>query len=275
MKIGIAVAPREALPSAFVVFRDSLEVSIKKAHALGYDGVELALLHPGQINADRIERLLEEFGLEIPMISSGQVFAEGGLCFTSPDPEVRDTAITRIKSLVDQAARFRSMVNIGRVRGPLTEGVPRKESEKRFLDALEEVARYAEPQGVTIALEPVNRYEINFVNRVDEAVELIHRISAPNVKVMPDLFHMNIEDASIEGSLAAYIDDIAYIHFADSNRHAPGSGHLNFPNIVMLLRSLGYSGYVTAEILPVPNPDEAAARAAAYLRALIPHDTGS
>jgi sugar phosphate isomerase/epimerase len=92
---------------------------------------------------------------------------------------------------------------------------------------------------------------------------------------MPDVFHMNIEDASIEGSLAAHLDHIGYIHFADSNRHAPGSGHLNFPNIVMLLRSLGYSGYVTAEILPYPTPDEAAARAAAYLRALIPKDPDS
>ena len=270
MKLGIAVAPKEALPSAFVVFRDSLDVSIKKAHALGYDGVELALLHPGQIDADRIEGLLTESGLEIPMISSGQVFAEGGLCFTSPEPGVRDTAVERIKSLVDQAARFRSMVNIGRVRGPLVEGRPKRESEQRFLDALEEVALYAEPRGVTIALEPVNRYEINFVNRVDEAVELIQKISPSNVKVMPDVFHMNIEDSSIEGSLAAHIDHIGYIHFADSNRHAPGSGHLNFPNIVALLRSLGYSGYVTAEILPFPTPDEAAARAAAYLRALIP-----
>jgi sugar phosphate isomerase/epimerase len=270
IKIGIAVAPREALPSAFVVFRDDLEVSLRKAGALGYDGVELALLHPGQIDPGRIEALLDEYGLEIPMISSGQVFAEGGLCFTSPDREVRTRAVSRIKGLVDAAVRFRSMVNIGRVRGPLEPGRPRQVSEDRFLEALGEAAGYAEAKGVVIALEPVNRYEIDFINRVEEAVEMIGRLGRPNVTVMPDVFHMNIEEASIEASLAGHRDHIGYVHFADSNRLAPGMGHLNFPNIVATLKAAGYSGYVTAEILPHPDPDAAAARAAGYLRALLP-----
>ena len=270
MKIGIAVAPKKALPSAFVVFRDDLEISLGKARALGYDGVELALLQPDQIDAGRIEALLGEHGLEIPMISSGQVFAEGGLCFTSPDREIRGRAVSRIKGLIDVAGRFRAMVNIGRVRGPLEAGQTRRVAEERFLEALKEVAEYAQPKGVVIALEPVNRYEINFINRLEEAVEMIDRLGCPDVKIMPDVFHMNIEDASIEGSLMACRDHIGYVHFADSNRLAPGMGHLNFPNIIAVLRAIGYSGYVTAEILPYPDPDTAAARAAGYLRALLP-----
>jgi len=270
MKIGIAVATREALPSAFVVFRDDLEVSLGKASALGYDGVELALLRPDQVDTDRIEALLEELGLEIPMISSGQVFAEGGLCFTSLDREIRSRAVSRIKGLIDAAERFGSMVNIGRVRGPLEPGQPRRVSEDRFLEALKEVAVYAEPKGVVIALEPVNRYEMNFINRLEEAAEMIDRLGRPNVKIMPDVFHMNIEEASIEGSLMAFRDYIGYVHFADSNRLAPGMGHLNFPNIIAVLEAIQFSGYVTAEILPHPDPEMAAARAARYLRALIP-----
>ena len=260
IRLGIAVAPREALPSAFVVFRDDLEVSLKKAGALGYDGVELALLNPGQVDPGRLEALLASRGLEIPMISSGQVFAEGGLCFTSPDGGVRGRAVSRIKGLV----------NIGRVRGPLEPGRPRAVAEARFLEAMGEVADYADARGVVIALEPVNRYEIDFINRVEEAVEMVVRLGRPNVKVMPDVFHMNIEEASIEASLAAHRDHIGYVHFADSNRLAPGMGHLNFPNILASLGAAGYTGYVTAEILPHPDPDTAAARAAAYLRSLLP-----
>jgi sugar phosphate isomerase/epimerase len=270
MKLGIAVAPREALPSAFVVFRDDLETCLKKASALDYDGVELALLHPGQIDPGRIEALLAASGLEIPMISSGQVFAEGGLCFTSPDSAVRGRAVSRVKGLVDAAVRFGAMVNIGRVRGPLEPGRPRAVSEVRFLEAMGEVADYAGSQGVVIALEPVNRYEIDFINRVEEAVEMIERLGRSNVKVMPDVFHMNIEEINIEASLAAHRDHIGYIHFADSNRFAPGMGHLDFPNIVATLEAAGYAGYVTVEILPHPDPDTAAARAAGYLRSLLP-----
>jgi len=269
MKLGIAIASKKALPSAFVVFRDDIELSIKKAHTLGYDGVELALLDSSQIDVSQVDALCREYGLKIPMISSGQVYAQGNLCFTSPDKHIREEAKSRIKGLIDLAERFDAMVNIGRVRGPVQSGEPYENAEKRFLDSLDEVAAYAQPKGVVVAVEPVNRYEINFLNRVDQAVEVCGKIDRPNVKIMPDVFHMNIEDASIEASLVAHIDKIAYIHFADSNRLAPGMGHLNFPNIIKVLKSVGYDGYVTAEILPLPTPDEAAAQAANYLRALL------
>jgi sugar phosphate isomerase/epimerase len=269
MKLGIAIAPKEALPSAFVVFRDDIEISIKKAHAMGYDGVELALLDASQIDLAMVDPLLKEYDLEIPMISSGQVFAQGGLCFTSSDKDVRDQAISRIKGLIDLAEHFGAIVNIGRVRGPIAPDDTYIEAEKRFLDCLDTVAAYAEPKGILIAVEPVNRYEINFINSVDEAYQIVQKLDRPNVKIQPDTFHMNIEDQCIEAALVECFDRIAYIHVADSNRWAPGNGHLNFPNIINVLRSVGYEGYLTAEILAYPTPDEAAQMAATYLRALL------
>jgi sugar phosphate isomerase/epimerase len=191
------------------------------------------------------------------------------LCFSSPDQGIRTQAIVRIKGLIDIAERLGSMVNIGRVRGPIESGEPYENSEKRFLDSLDEVARYAAPKGVTLALEPVNRYELNFINNVSEAYDVISKRDLPNVKIMPDTFHMNIEDQSIEATFVKFKDHIAYIHFADSNRRAPGQGHLNFPNIINTLRATGYDGYVTAEILPFPSPDEAAQQAVKHLRPLI------
>ena len=269
MKLGIAIAPKEALPSAFVVFRDDIELSIQKSHALGFDGVELALLDSSQIDVAKVGALCKKLKLDIPMISSGQVYAQGQLCFTSPDPNIRSKAISRIKGLIDLAEVFGSMVNIGRVRGPVEENEPYENSEKRFLESLEDVALYAEPKGVVIAVEPVNRYEINFINRVDEAYALCGKLGRTNVKIMPDVFHMNIEDVCIEASLASFIDRIAYVHFADSNRLAPGMGHLNFPNIINVLKAVGYEGYVTTEILPSPSPEAAAEMASKYLKPLL------
>jgi len=72
----------------------------------------------------------------------------------------------------------------------------------------------------------------------------------PCVKLMPDLFHMNIEDASFRVAFEAARDHITYIHVADSNRLAPGWGHLPFDEILMILRDTGYDGWLTAEILP-------------------------
>jgi sugar phosphate isomerase/epimerase len=269
MKLGIAIASKEALPSAFVVFRDDIEISIKKAHALGYDGVELALLDASQIDLPTVDPLLKDLGLEVPMISSGQVYAQGGLCFTSSDAHIRDQAVSRIKGLIDLAEHFGAIVNIGRVRGPIAPADSYEDSENRFLECLDAVAAYAEPKGTLVAVEPVNRYEINFINSVDEAYQIVQKLDRPNIKIQPDTFHMNIEDRCLEAAFVKCIDRISYIHVADSNRWAPGNGHLNFPNIINVLRSLGYEGYLTAEILANPSPDEAAQMAAAYLRALL------
>lgn len=269
MKLGIAIAPKEALPSAFVVFRDEIELSIKKAHKLGYQGVELALLNASQIDIKRVKSLCQEYLLEIPMISSGQVYAQGNICLSSPNEDIRKEAISRMKNLVDVAEQFGSMVNIGRVRGPIETSEPYEKSEERFIESLQLLALYAEAKDVQIALEPVNRYELNFINNLDEAQQIIHKADYPNIKIMPDTFHMNIEEPSIEASLVAHKDSIAYIHFAESNRWAPGMGHLNFPNIINTLKAIGYEGYVTVEILPHPNPDEAASKASNYLKTLL------
>ena len=86
---------------------------------------------------------------------------------------------------------------------------------------------------------------------------------------MPGVFHMNIEDASIIGSLKEAKDKIGYVHLADSNRWAPGQGHLNFSQIIDTLKSIGYDGYLTVEILPKPNPNTAAKMAIDYLPHII------
>ena len=87
--------------------------------------------------------------------------------------------------------------------------------------------------------------------------------------LMPDVFHMNIEDVTIGPELAENIDHIKYIHIADSNRLAPGQGHLDFQNILDNLLRVGYDGWLSLEILPNPDPDTAAKQAADFVLPLI------
>jgi sugar phosphate isomerase/epimerase len=266
MQIGLAVADTSAPPSAYVVFRDDLARCVDRCAALGYDGVELALLRADQVNLPRLKERLSATGLEIPCISSGQVFAIDHLYFTHPDEAVRNMAVMRIIEMIRLAAEFGARVNTGRVRGIIHEGVTMETAMSRYLQCLDRCADVAEPLGIEIIVEPVNRYEVNFVNTCGEGLALLKRAGRKCLKLMPDLFHMNIEDPSFREAFETCRDWITYVHVADSNRLAPGWGHMPFDEIFEILSDIGYDGWLTAEILPRPDPDAAAAQAIRFLR---------
>ncbi|HYW41904.1 MAG TPA: sugar phosphate isomerase/epimerase family protein [Bryobacteraceae bacterium] len=265
MKIGLAVAAADALPSAFVVFRDDLCRCVDRCAALGYDGVELALLHASQVDVPRMKSRLASTGLEIPCISSGQVFAADHLYFTHPDAAVRDAAVERIVGMIRLAGEFGAKVNTGRVRGLVHEGETVDVAKQRYLACLNRCADLAESLGVELIVEPVNRYEVNFINNCTEGLQLVRESGRKCVKLMPDLFHMNIEDPSFRQAFEAGREYISYVHVADSNRLAPGWGHMPFDEIFQILADIHYAGYITAEILPKPDPDLAAQQAARFL----------
>jgi len=267
MKLSLVIASESALPSAFVVFR-GFEKSIRKAARLGYDGIELALKSADEIDPKMLSTWLTENSMEVSCISTGQVFADLGLMFTDPNPEKRTHVRGVFRKIIDLAADFGQKVNIGRVRGMIG-AQDRDEAEQRFIEMARELCAYAEMQNVMLILEPVNRYELDFINSVEQGVKLMMKVDRPNMKLMPDVFHMNIEDTSIAGQLAESIDYVGYIHFADSNRLAPGQGHLDFVDILTQLKQARYDGWVAVEILPKPDPDTAAQQAADYLRPLI------
>ena len=267
MKLSVAIADTNALPTAFVVFR-GIETSIKKAASMGYEGIELALKRTDEVDRGKLAKWLAESNMEVSCISTGQVYADMGLMFTDPDPQQRAKVRDIFKNIIDLAEEFGQMVNVGRVRGRIGSAL-KEDAEKLFIDMARELCDYAGDKGVTMILEPVNRYEIDFVNSVTEGVELMKKVDMPNMKLMPDIFHMNIEDETIGPELTKNIEYIAYIHIADSNRLAPGWGHTDFNEIFSNLRQAKFDGWLSVEILPKPDPDSAAQQAIEYLRPFI------
>jgi len=266
LRLALTVATPGALPSAFVVYREPLTISLPKIADMGYDGVELALLDRSQVDLPELKRLLSATGLSVPTVSTGQVFAAGRCSFAAGDPATRAKAETLFSGLIDIAAELGAMINVGRVRGSVEGNGTREEVEARVADSLVRMGERAKNAGVVMVLEPVNRYEIDLLNSCAEAVAFLDCFALDGLRIMPDVFHMNIEDPSIEGSLLRFSDRLGYVHFADSNRHYPGAGHLDFSAIISALRASGYNGWIGAEILPYPDPDSAARGAVEYLR---------
>lgn len=267
MKLSIAIAGKCALPSAFVVFR-GFEECIPKAANYGYNGVELALKRAEEINQTSLQKILDDNDIKVSCISTGQVYADGGLMLTHDNKTSRDMTKKIFKDFIDLAANFGQVVNIGRVRGQIGNR-SRQFVEDLFIEVARELCDYALEKQVTLILEPVNRYESDFINTVEDGVTLLKKVGMSNMMLMPDLFHMNIEDKSISTALTKNIDYIKYIHFADSNRLAPGQGHIDFKKIFDELLCAGYNGWTSVEILPRPNADIAAKQSFDFLMPFI------
>jgi len=257
MKKSIVVSTQQTNFSA-LAFKEDLEINVKKISEFGFDGVELAIRDPKYLEKEKIIQLIKDCHLEVPAIGTGQAWGEEGLSFSDPNEIVRKMAVERIIEQIKFASYFGSQVIIGLIRGIVKEGVAREDAEAWATSCLRECARFAQEENVKLTLEPVNRYESNFINSLEEGVEFIKKINKPNIGLLADTFHMNIEEASIYESLKQAKEYITHVHFADSNRWAPGYGHLDFPKIVDTLKEIGYQGYVSAEILPLPNQTAAA-----------------
>ena len=267
MKSALVLSTHAAQFNA-VALKGDLETNVAKIASWGYQGVELAIRDPSLVDAAQLQALAERHGLGVPAIGTGQAWGEEGLSYTDADPAVRRAAIARTIAHVPVAGRLGALIIIGLLRGIVRPEVERARAYAWMVEALRECCRAAEGEGVRLALEPLNRYETTLVNTVQEGLDLIAEVGAPNLGLLLDTFHMNIEEPSIEGSIAACGPHILHFHLADSNRHYPGAGHLDFRSIVAALERTGYSGWLSGEFMPLPDADTAGRRAIAHLRSL-------
>ncbi len=281
MKLSIVLSTQAAQFEA-VAFKGDFEANVAKIASMGYDGVELAIRDPKLVDGDELERIVSAHGLVVPAIGTGQAWGEEGLSFTDPNPAVRAAAVERTQSHIPFAARMgaacgepfgsaqdrpgRTVIIIGLLRGIVKPGVDQTQAMDWLVDALRQCCTAAQPHGVRLALEPINRYETTLVNNVAQGLELIERVGADNFGLLLDTFHMNIEDAVIEDSVRACGDRIFHFHVADSNRWYPGAGHLDFKSIMEALLATGYQGFISGEFMPLPDADTAAERSIAYLQ---------
>ncbi len=279
MKLSFVISTQ---PTRFqaIAFDPNFEGNAAHLANLGYDGIELGVREPDKLDVADLKRTLAKYRLAVPALGTGQAFVEEQLSFTDPDAAVRERAIARVKThvalasviarsspstplpstIAQDSAHDAPLVIIGLIRGKTWAQITRDQAHAWMVDALRDVARAARAQNVRLAIEPINRYETDWVNDVAGALTLIDEIGADaeRVGILFDTFHANIEEPRIEDSLRACGARLFHVHVADSNRWYPGAGHTNFASIVATLREMEYAGWVSAEILPKPDVKRAA-----------------
>lgn len=268
MKLAFVISTQPTKFAA-VTFAPDFEANAARLAKLGYDGIELAVREPAALDLTAVRQVLDKYGLAVPAIGTGQAWGEEHLSFTDPDAAVRQRAVDRILSHVPLAAELNALVILGLIRGTVQPGIAPDQAHAWLVSALREVTEVAAKSDVRMVLEPINRYETNLLNNTSETLHLISQVGADNLGVLYDTFHSNIEEAQMEANLRACGSRVFHVHLADSNRWAPGMGHLDFARIIATLREINYPGWVSAEILPKPDIIRAQEQTIAAIKPLL------
>ena len=248
-----------------ISYSDDTAGVFKFIKELGYDAIELGIRDPGSINSEELEKLSEYFKLPIAALATGQAYVDEGISLTEKDEDIQNKAIERIKAHIDLGRKLNAPVIIGLMRGnPPKSGI--EEALSVLYKNMSVCLNYAEKRSIRILLEPVNRYESTMINSLAEGVEFVKQFKSKNIQVLMDTFHMNIEEADMAKSVEEAFAYIGHVHAADSNRLAPGQGHIDFDSIFQVLGAKGYKGYISAEILPEPDFYKAAQLSMEFFR---------
>ena len=230
----------------------------RKAAELGFDAVELFAPSADAINALPLGELLKQHGLNLAAVGTGAGMVIHGLHLCDADADRRTQAREFIRGIINAGAAFGAPAIIGSMQGRWDATTDKDTALNRLRDSLNDLGEHAARLGVPLIYEPQNRYETNLATTMAEGVELLEPLSTSNVRLLADLFHMNIEEANVADGLRDGGKHIGHVHFVDSNRQAAGRGHMDFGPIAAALQDIGYDGYACAEAFPIPDSDETA-----------------
>lgn len=243
---------------------EPIEITIKRLAKYGYDSIEISG-EPEKYNTKEVSKLLKDNGLRcwgsITLMFAGRDLIDAR-------PEVRESSVKYVKDLVKMVRELDGCeVSIVPSQVGKVAAMDSPEQEWAWaVEGLKEVYAYSEAQGITLALEPLNRFETNFLNRSDQAVALAEAVG-PNVGVCLDAFHINIEEADLYQALLNTGKKLVDFHIADNNRMAAGHGDYNWGKLLRTLDEAGYKNALTVEFVasldrtPVNHYPEALASA--------------
>ncbi len=254
--------------------------------ALGYGLVELPIEEPGGFDYDRAAGLAADHGLAVSVCAVMGPDRD----LIHPNTAIRRSGMEYIRHCMAAAERM----GAANVVGPIYSSVGRTwqatpEERARDIDLLaaqlSELSRAGADRGVTLCIEPLNRFETSLLNLTSQAIEVVERVNSPACKLLLDTFHMNIEEPSLGAAIRAAGPRLGHFHACENDRGAPGSGHLPWAEIAAALRAASYTGPVVIETFTdkvktiakaasvwrplAASQDELAASGLAFLRRLL------
>jgi D-psicose/D-tagatose/L-ribulose 3-epimerase len=236
---------------------DGMLPILEKLKVMGFDGVEIPI-----------------FNLDLDYASWGKRLDDLGLRRTavtvrtnddnpiSPDAAVRQKGVELNKKTLDCCAAAGAETIVGPFHSALGHftGAGRTENEWNWgLDSMRATAEYAGQVGVMLGVEPLNRFEVYFLNSQADAAEFCRQVNHPHCRMMYDTFHSNIEEKNIAKAFDAIKDMVCHIHISENDRSTPGAGNIRWDENFDAIKSIGYDGWLVIEAFGLALPELAAA----------------
>jgi D-psicose/D-tagatose/L-ribulose 3-epimerase len=219
-----------------------------KVKKMGFEILELACEAPEQIDLASVKRDLAESGLEASVCGAWGPDRD----IANEDPSVAAASKTYIRWLIEAAAELGSPT----VCGPMYSGVGKAHLEdatarhaewKRSVNGIREMAKIAADKGIRLALEPLNRFETDMINVVDQGLNYIEDVGMPNVGFHLDTFHMHLEERNSGMAIRKAADKIFHFHACENDRGVPGAGQVRWSEVGEALKDVRYDGPVVIE----------------------------
>jgi D-psicose/D-tagatose/L-ribulose 3-epimerase len=212
----------------------------------GFDGVEVPLFRPSEFATADIAKGLAENGLECTICA----VLTGGLSMISEDATIRRQTRVHMEECVKTAAEVGAKIMAGPLYSPVGYLTGRRRTEDEWkwaVDCYQSLGPVLKQYGVTIAIEPLNRFETYFLNTAEDAAALCDQIGHPNVGVLFDTFHANIEEKDIAKGYRTVGRHLKHVHTCENDRGIPGTGHVEWKSVFQALHDLKYDGWLTIE----------------------------
>jgi len=226
---------------------------------VGYDGVEIPVFEGDIAHFRKIGKAIEDEGLACTSVT---VIPDEKHNPISADAGSRKGAVEYLKWAIDCSAALGSEVLCGPIYQPLgvfTGRGPTVEEKRRAVEVHRQAGELAAKANLTLAVEFLNRFECYFLNTMADVADHVKRVNRPNVGVLFDTFHANIEEKDPVGCISGHVDVIKHVHISENDRGTPGKGHIDWPGTFGALRSGGYDGWLVIEAFGRALPDLAAA----------------
>ena len=229
--------------------------TIKEA---GFDGVEIPLLRPKDLQAASIRKAVEANALGCNCCT---VLVDG-LSLISDSPDIRRRTRQHLQEVAKAAAEAGAKIVAGPLYSPVGYLPGRRRTGDEWTWAVEGFQAVGETlasHDVTFAIEPLNRFETFFLNTAADAAQLAKEIDHPNIGILFDTFHANIEEKNIAAGYRTVGPYLKHVHTCENDRGIPGSGHVEWKEVFQALRSLDYDGWLTIEGFAFALPELSAA----------------